>query len=271
MSQSSTVEVDADRLSDEVMKDLVDEGLLDEEKAEEYADNLWLEEVDSPDPVRRVSLSEKARNVVEEYERKFVDVVLNRPSAFVSVDSVSRDSKDDIEIIFDTDYGERVRCFDTDSELLGSMLEYKNIDNPKSLEGERFVAKGDSPILDIVIPCNVSSFGKLRYRVFSLVEGARRPTQIGQFWEDVLILMFGYSIFIMPISAYLLDLDSNSTSVLLESAITLFGYSGVICFLISVSYLILQVSLPALREKLRGDFKTKRLLPKPKFQSERKE
>lgn len=50
------------------------------------------------------------------------------------MDSVSRNSNDDVEIVFNTDDGERVRRFDTESSLLGSMLEYKGLDNPKSLE-----------------------------------------------------------------------------------------------------------------------------------------
>lgn len=91
------------------------------------------------------------------------------------------------------------------------------------------------------------------------MEGARRPTRIGDFGEDVLVSMFMYSILSIFISAFLLDLDSNSTSVLLESVITILGYSGIVCFLIPILYLILRVSLSELSEKLEGDFEKKHL------------
>jgi polyhydroxyalkanoate synthesis regulator phasin len=259
MSKSSTIEVDSNELSDDIMEDLVNDGVLDEEEAQEYADDVWFEEMSTPEPVRKISFSEKTQNAVEEYKRRFVITVLSRKSAFARVDSVSRNNNDNVEVVFSTDDRESVLSFDTDSSLLGSMLEYKGLNNPKSLEGEKFVLKESSHNSYVVIPCNVSSFGKLRYRFFCLVEGARRPTRIEEFRYDLLASMYVYSILCIFVGTVLHNSDFNSKSALLESGIDILGYSGIIFLVIPSLYLILRAGFYVLSYVLEGDFEQERL------------
>lgn len=177
------VEVDASELSDGVMKDLVEEGGLDEEEAEELGEEVWFEEVDVGEPNKTGVLSyleARYQNGVEIaglIKRLFVDWKTTR----AEVESVERSYSDDLRISVSHERIRGVDSFvlDPDSDVLANLMLYKNVSNPKDLEGCKLLVlpdSFDSRSVTVVVPHNVSVTGQLRFKMYSLVQEVREKT-----------------------------------------------------------------------------------------------
>lgn len=183
MSEESTIEVDADKLSDGVIEDLVEEGGLDEEEAEELGDEVWFEEVDVGDPNKTGALSylearyENGVEIAGLIKRLFVDWKTTR----AEVESVERSYSDDIKISVSHERINGVDSFvlDPDSDVLANLMLYKNVSNPKDLVGCKLLVLPESfdhRSVTVLVPHNVSVTGQLRFKLYSLVQEVREKT-----------------------------------------------------------------------------------------------
>lgn len=184
MSKESIVEVDANKLSDEVIESLVEEGGLNKQEAEELGDKIWFEEIDVGDDNKTSALSylkTKYENLVE-VVGLIRDLFAEWKTTRAEVESVERTSSDNVQINFGHARLNGVESFtlDRDSDALANLMTYKKVSNPKNLEGCDLLAlpeSFDNRNITVLIPHNVSPTGRLRFRLYSVTREALQKTR----------------------------------------------------------------------------------------------
>jgi len=191
MSQSSTVEVDPSELSGEVVEGLVEDGVLDEETAEEYGDNVWFEEVDTGEPSKTGVVSymkERFRNG-KELASWLRWLVSDYKTVLADIESVERTDNDRVKLqVRHGRIGRKTVTLHPDSTKMANILEWKGVDNPLELEGSSIPILRDS--FDdmynyVLIPHNVSASGRLRFFLYNGVEDIREKTKVSRIFEDL--------------------------------------------------------------------------------------
>lgn len=187
MEQESTIEVDADELSDGVIEDLVEEGGLDEEKAEELGNDIWFDEVDMREP---------ERTGLRAYLKNWFDTGLGlairlnyayreEKTVFAEVTGVERTSDDDVKVTFKHErVGNDSFVLSPDSVALVNLLAYHSVENPKDLVGKKVLLDPSSFSgwdTTVVIPHNVAWTGKIRFATFSFFREVNEKSK----WETL--------------------------------------------------------------------------------------
>lgn len=268
MTQEETIEVDPEELSDEVLKDLVQESGIDKEKAEEFADKAQFEEMEYQDPNKK--------NVFESFKIKSNFGFKKLKSLYQSIcDKNARPFISEVEpngndtIIFHVEHPRlskhKIR-FSKDDVEIANLMDYHRVDNPIDLEGKRLVLDEISVLKNnnsrrhsvhyneptFLIPNNVSILGKLRYGAFSFMQDLRSKTK---FWvksdpvDAVMLGTVGYLILLMctlligAFGGWLVDIDV-APRVVASILIT--------PFLLTILLGILLLSLVVIRPVLYG-------------------
>ena len=178
---TSTIEVDPDELSDQVVESLVEEGAFTPEEAENHGDEIWFEEVETPEPTKQEGVYDKVSTTVTEAYGSWRD-----RTAFIDIESVEKTNSGRIRLnLFHPDHGEKTLVLSVNSSTLGNLMALAGIDNPKQLENGRVVmneGRFDRP--QLVVPNNLSSYGRTKYKMYSLVSQIQEKTNIKSLDED---------------------------------------------------------------------------------------
>lgn len=199
-TDSETLEVDPDELSDEVIEDLVEEGGLEKKEAESLGDEVWFEEVDTGEPSKTGAVSYvKGRfNLGKESASDLRTLFSDYKTILADIESVERTDRDRVEIkIRHGRIGTETVTFSPGSTELANILEWRGVSNPRELEGlsipilrESF----DSRYTHVLIPHNVSSTGRLRFSLYNGIEEIREKTKISKVHKDPDDFIFGSGI-----------------------------------------------------------------------------
>lgn len=242
MSEDKTVEVDPSELSEEVVEGLVDEGALDEETAEEYGDEVWFEEVETPEPTKREGISDQVSDAVNRCYSEW-----KGRSAFMSIESVERTKNDKVRLhLFHPEEGSRTVVLSLSSSVLGNLLALAKVDNPKELEGGRIMmSEGSFNRPNLVVPSNLSLYGRVRYKAYSMINQVLEKTLVERFDEDfvfgslILTLISWLPALVAPLlvdfSTVLASLFVLPAVVLTTFFVLMFGY-GVfrgVCYIVA--------------------------------------
>ena len=184
MEEESTIEIEPDKLSEKVVDGLVEEGAIEEEEAGEFGDRVWFEESEFSEPVRKDSFLERCSDIASKHYDAFTDTlstVRNERTVFLSIDSVERTDDDNVRFhVSNESVGERSFDVSSDSGLLANLLFLSGVDNPRNLEGHRIMFEKTRHSTEVLVPENVSLFGRSRYRLYSGVEEIREKTDINR-------------------------------------------------------------------------------------------
>lgn len=178
---TSTIEVDPDELSEQVVEDLVEEGAFTREDAEECGDDVWFEEIETPDPTKRESVYNKVSARVRGSYSSWRD-----RSAFINIESVERTDSDRVQLnMFHPNHGEKTLVLSVNSSSLGNLMALAGVDNPKELEGGRVVMiEGSWNRPELVIPENLSFYGRSKYKTYAGISHIQEKTHIKRLDED---------------------------------------------------------------------------------------
>lgn len=206
MSRQDTIEVDPNKLSQDVVDELVEQNIMDEEEAENTGDEIWLDEVTEKDPDKvstlqyivswckttvkfgklfkdkMIEVKDKMKNSI----KNKISNLRNNQTVFAEVISVTPKQKSN-EVCLKLSHnniGKFKITMDPKSKEMSNLLEYKSVENPKSLESEKIMISNSHNTsfrdTQIVIPHNVSASGKIRFKLYSfnneLFEKTRFPS-----------------------------------------------------------------------------------------------
>lgn len=185
-----TIEKDsADKLSRDVAKELSNEYNIEEDEAEEIGEIAWLNESGNVEPNKK-KITDKISNFIS--RGKFeVNEILSLISSktyqskciFVTISSVKRSDIDN-KVKISLSHPNIVPGFiklEPKSVELANLLEYKSVDNPKNLEGEKLIidpSKISRNQKSVLVPNNVSKTGKLRFKSYATLRNVMEKIRI---------------------------------------------------------------------------------------------
>lgn len=221
MSSQDTIEVDPDKLSQDVVDELVEQNIMDEEEAENTGDEIWLNEVSekNPDKVgiieytrlwcsKTIKFGSKFKEEMIKIGYKLDNSIKNKvnnlrknQTIFAEVISVTPNQGSN-EVCLKLSHNETGQfniTLDPKSKEMSNLLEYKSIENPKDLEGEKLILSNSFDVsfrkTQIVIPHNVSISGKIRFKLYSFSQELFEKTRFPSLYlESVDSLMFAHTV-----------------------------------------------------------------------------
>lgn len=283
-----TLEVDADDLSDEVVEELIEQGNIPKDEADEWGDRVWFNEV-REDNTQRMGVIEYLKNRFERcgelphnvgvalensgirvvkdldsFTRNSIHLLRNKKTSTAIVDDVNvYPSLGHITLDIKHDmFGTGTVYLELDTPALSNLLDYKSVENPMDLVGKSvFVCPRSfsENSQTVMIPHNVSLSGKIRFKMFGVVEEFREKTRIkglihnlGYFFE-----IFLYTVVIsFFLSLFGISLLSTSSSVI-SSVGSLLLFPAALCFVslsFTVFYFSYWVAMSVVYYTLRSDF-----------------
>lgn len=230
MNDQETIEIEASKLSQDVVDELVDENIMDKEQAQNLGDEIWMGEVADQKPnkassleyiksllswnvdlMSRFTIGSKSRLIhfgsgIKSYISNKKSIIGQR-TVFADVVSVEpKKNKQNLDkVIIELENNEIDRFevgIDLKSTELSNIMAYKSVDNPKQLEGEKLLISRESftsSMYDneasILIPHNVSKTGKIRFKLYSLSREVFKKSRVkGLYQGSVDDLLFAYII-----------------------------------------------------------------------------
>lgn len=182
MNDQETVEIEASKLSQDVVDELVDENIMDKEQAQNLGDEIWMREVADQKPnkassleyiksllswnvdlMSRFSIGSKSRVIrfgsgIKSYISN-KKLIISQRTVFADVVSVEP-KKNKQEKLFDRNQKQNsnkvvielenndIDSFEVEIDLksteLSNIMAYKSVDNPKQLEGEKLLLSRES-------------------------------------------------------------------------------------------------------------------------------
>lgn len=229
MSENTdSIEIDPEELSDQVVQDLVDEGALDKEDAEKYGDEVWFEEVDVPEPTKKEGL-----NSIISSKLKGLYTTWRERSAFFHIESVERTYDDRVRLnLFHSKHKERSVVLGLESTTLVNLMALAKVDNPKDLEGGRVVMTENTwSKPELTIPNNLSSYGRIKYKMYSAITHIREKTKIKSLGEGEVFgvqIVTAVSWFIATLGSTFINISPTLAGVLILPALV----TTSVCFLL---------------------------------------
>lgn len=209
MKEEITVEVDPNELSNEVQESLVKEGVLEEEKAKDYGDSVWFEEIDISGCTRKgiVGYLEQRMRDFKQLVSSLYWLFTDYKTVLGDIESVERTDNDKVKLcIVHERLGTKTATLHPDSNKIANLVEWKGFDNPLELKGSRVPVIRESfnnSYTIILIPHNVSTLGCLRFSLYSGIEEVRVKTRISSIYENLESFAFGSTV-ALSISSILL-------------------------------------------------------------------
>lgn len=123
----------------------------------------------------------------------FADVVSVKPVKKDQTDEFGNRNKEENKVVIKLEHNEidtfEVKIKPKSSEL-SNIMAYKSVDNPRELEGEKLLLARESfgpsrynnP--SILIPHNVSTSGKIRFKLYSMSREVFKKTRVHSFYQD---------------------------------------------------------------------------------------
>lgn len=163
VQKSDTFEIEPSELSDKTIEGLVEDAGFDLEDAQKYGDEKWFENLETPEPTKKETITEKISEKYSSWRKR---------SVFIEIKSVVRTEDDRIRLnLFHHKEGKRKVTFSPDSSVLGNIMSIADVHNPKELEGKQLLmTEGSSYIPAIVVPKNLSTYGRKKYKSYCLIE-----------------------------------------------------------------------------------------------------
>ena len=263
MGETETLEVEAEELSDEVIESLVEEGGINRNTAEELGDEVWFKEVDVAEPNKTSAGTylEDRYNGFKSICSETWDLFSNYKTTYGEIKSVERSSKEHVRIFFKHErIGRRSVKFDKDSVKLANLMEYHGVENPKDLEGYKVLLESQKlrkGYSRLIVPHNVSFTGKLRFKMYSIVQELRAKTMSKTIYEDLgngIDLMMALSIPALMLGMF--GILVYSVSPLVGSLIASPSILWIVSFVSLILYGLVRVILLVPEVILRSDFDT---------------
>lgn len=190
MEDQDSLEVDPNKLSEDVVNEIVEGNIVDKDEADDIGNEVWLREVNKKEP-NKISFVEsiglKFREVkrsINNFTQGKIQYIENYKTIYADVVSVNPDrASEEVSLKLNhSTVGMFEVNIDPKSTNFSNLLEYKSVDNVKNLEGEKLVITRKSleseSINSILIPRNVSTIGKIRFNVYSLCREILEKTRI---------------------------------------------------------------------------------------------
>lgn len=231
MNDQETIEIEASKLSQDVVDELVDEDIMDKEQAQNLGDKIWMEEVADQKPnkassleyiksllswnidlMSRFTIGSKSRLIdfgsgIKSYISNKKSIIGQR-TVFADVVSVEpKKNKQNLDKVIIELENNEIGRFEVEIDLkstgLSNIMAYKSVDNPKQLEGEKLLISRESFTssmynnneTSILIPHNVSKSGKIRFKLYSLSREVFKKSRVkGLYQGSVEELLFAYII-----------------------------------------------------------------------------
>lgn len=196
MEDKDSVEIDPEKLSDDVADELVEEDIIDKEEADVVSNEVWLEQINKKDP-NEVSFIDSLKlkfgdiqESINNFTQDKIQYIENYKTIYADVISVNPDKESEkvtIKLrhsaigVFDID-------IDPKSTNFSNLIEYYSVNNPKDLENKKLVVTNKSfeseHINSIVIPKNVSTSGKIRFKMYSICREVLRKTRNNRLYNS---------------------------------------------------------------------------------------
>lgn len=187
--EEDTIQIDSDELSDRVVEDLREEGILTKEEALEYGSQVRFEDFESGES-NETGLLEYLKRKVTDFSHYYRDY----RTVFVQVEKVyySEDGMVTLDVESSRVSG-RIR-FESDSTELANLLKWKDIENPKNLEDDsipvsRYSLENGRP--SVLIPHNVSYSGQFRFNLYIKIEELLEKTYVRDEYEETIVVTMG--------------------------------------------------------------------------------
>lgn len=183
------MQIDSDELSDRVVEDLREEGILTKEEALEYGSQVRFEDFESGESNETGLLEYLKRKATD-----FSDHYRNYRTVFVEVQKVYYSEDGMVTLNVKSSRVSGRICFEPDSTELANLLRWKGIENPKNLEDDSIPVSRDSlenrrP--SVLIPHNVSYSGQFRFELYIAIEELLEKTYVRDKYEETVVVTMG--------------------------------------------------------------------------------
>lgn len=162
-----TVEVDPEDLSKEVRDELQEEADMDGDIAQDKADELYLDNIETRDP----STSKTTEYITKNLKNKFSNLrnTLSNSGRIGKIVEIKPKKYNIIKFKIKTGNRYRELKLREDSTELAQIMAYHNVDNLSNLENKKIVYKiGFRDRLEYMIPKNINPLTKYRYKLFGV-------------------------------------------------------------------------------------------------------
>lgn len=171
MPQQEIIEVDPSEISNEVYQDLTEELDIDSDYAEKYTEKLRINELVEKNPNKSNILTSTSQKLKSGY--KLIKDYWNENTILANIVDIKVTSNDYIRLTFShPNLNKNRSCkMEPNSSVLSNLMEYHSLDDPMKLVGKKAFIEGATEWNEssIKIPNNTSITGKLRYKLFSVI------------------------------------------------------------------------------------------------------
>lgn len=247
----SQFNTDSEELPELVAKELIEKADFSEKEAQDFGNKAWFEELEKPDAGKRKSLYEKASTRIKEYHNSH-----NKTSNLVDIKSVNRTSRNKVQIdIPDQTDGQKSLILSSDSSTLGDIMSLAGVEDARELEGCRFVAIEDTyQGTKLLIPSNLSLFGRLKYKIFIGIEQILEKTRIRSLSIDAFSLGYMMAVVhLLIIPAAVGSLVAVELSIVLGGLMILPAVFTTVVLLLMVVLTLIGFILQGIRNQLEED------------------
>lgn len=259
-TDDKTLDINPDKLSNDVIQSLREEDGISKQKAQEIGDNVWLEEIE-PEQATKTTIRDQFESIVARQKSRlssvFSSVIKNR-TVFAEVTDVSRTRDDTVQIrAIHNQHGIVEIELAPESRELSNLLCWAHIEDPTELRDTYIpVIKYISDKESVLIPNNVSISGQMRFWLYILTKELNKRTQIktiSKYADSIVMSSFTMgviSILIGVLSIPLWHFGLTSAVIGIITPVLLFA-----TFLAStVAYLVFRLMFLIILHILRGEF-----------------
>lgn len=270
MSKSETIEVDPSELSDEVRDSLTEELNIDSDYADEYVENLKVNELVDKNPDKTGFLDSSIAKLKSLYNS--VSDYFNKNTIYAKIVDVRATENDYVILKFDhPKLNKTARCKKKpDDPMLSNIMEYHRVNNASELNKKSVPIFNPNNLLDtftdtyVTIPNNTSLSGRIRYRIYGSIKNFRMKVPFttkdsadlalrGVIYNGFALLV-GLSISSVLVGSLGGESAAQSLPSIIVLAVTIPLMIALIINLISSAYLALRIVLFVLSRLFKGDF-----------------
>lgn len=263
MSDDKTAsKLKSEDVTDSVTDELINDYDFNKKEAQKQSDRIWIKNIKTSKPNK--SDSKKSQNIKSDISSftKLKEIfhkynIFSNKSLFAEISSIDRTDLNKIKInLKHPNYILGHIRLDPDSIELANLLEYKSIDNPNNLEGEKLLIKPrgkNDACRSVVIPNKVSIIGKTRFAIFSILSNIKNKTKIHSNNLSDLFLKRSsvlYPILIASISGSVLSLWYPYLSL----SILIIPFIWSMILLLTTTYSTYWIILSKITEFIKSDF-----------------
>lgn len=191
-----------EELSEETVEELTDIGAIPEDEADEYTDRIQLTEMNVGTP-SKTPFGESVKNFIEQKSDRLHSAIefFQRETVYAEIYNVINNDNGNVAFKLDHKHVRKAAWYiiSSDSTALANLLDYTNTDTPHDLDGKRIPLQDhhsdDKAEPRLLIPKNVSTTGKLRFKTTQFLQNLRAKLK-PFFKDDILINMVSLASFI---------------------------------------------------------------------------